>query len=157
MLTDIYKKFLFDLWQNGDNAVAHEVFAEDVVDHNALPGQPTGVAGQIWAADAVRRAFPDLQFTLDVCFENGDLVTGRWTMHAHHTGTLDLLGIPATGWPVEMSGMEIFRVANSKIVEVWHAEDIGKFQRDAQLTPPPMMLKLAAKGSARKYKRSLKK
>lgn len=156
MLTALYERFLFDLWQNGDHAVAQEVFAEGIVDHNALPDQPAGIAGQIWAVDAVRRAFPDLKFTLDVCFESGEFVTGRWTMRAHHTGTLDLLGIPATGWPVEMSGQEIFRAKNGKFVEVWHAEDIGKFQRDAQLVPPPLMLKLAAKGSARKYKRSQK-
>ena len=92
-------------------------------------------------------------FTLDVACEHDDLVTGRWTMTGTHTGTLDLLGLPPTGRPVEMSGQEIFRAAGGKFVEVWHVEDTGSLMRGLELEPPPMMLKLAARRSARRYKK----
>lgn len=153
MLTEMYERWLFEVWQKGDEQASRELVADDLVDHNALPGQPAGRAGDLWAAAAVRKAFPDLQFTLDVCFESWDHVTGRWTMKGTHLGTLDFLGIPPTGRPITMSGQEIFRVENGKFVELWHAEDIGAFQRAAELVPPAFALKLAAKRSAKKYRK----
>jgi predicted ester cyclase len=102
----------------------------------------------------VRKAFPDLVFTLDVAFEHDDLVTGRWTMKGVHTGTFDLVGIPPTGRPVTMSGQEIFRARDGQFVEVWHLEDTGALMRALDLEPPKAMLKMAALRSARRYKRS---
>jgi predicted ester cyclase len=155
MLVKLYQRWLFEVWQAGNEAVAAEVLADDLVDHNAVPGQPAGREGDLWAARAVRKAFPDLKFALDVCFEQGDLVTGRWTMTGTHTGTLDLIGLPPTGRPVTMSGQEIFRARDGRFVEVWHAEDIGALQRTLDMPPPPKpLLALAAWSSARRYKKS---
>ena len=151
MLVDLYRRWLFEVWGAGDYAVADQLLAEDLIDHNAVPGQPRGRAGDLWAAQAVRKAFPDLQFTLDVAFEQADLVTGRWTMSGTHTGTLDLLGIPATNRPVSMSGQEIFRARDGVFVEVWHLEDVGQMLRALELEPPKLMLRLAARRSARRY------
>ncbi len=141
------------VWGRGDEALAERLLAEDMVDHNRAPGQPAGRAGDVWAANQVRTAFPDLAFTLDVAFESGDLVTGRWTMTGTHTGPLEMLGLPPTGRPVVMSGQEIFRARDGKFAEVWHLEDIGALMRGLDLEPPRMMLKLAAKRSARRYRR----
>jgi predicted ester cyclase len=152
-LVDIYTRWLFEIWGGGDYALADEIIAQDLIDHNAAPGQPAGRAGDVWAANAVRTAFPDLVFTLDVAFEQGNLVTGRWTMTGTHTGPLELLGLSPTGRPVTMSGQEIFRAANGVFVEVWHLEDIGSLMRGLDLEPPPVMLKLAAKRSARRYRK----
>ena len=152
-LVEMYRRWLFEVWGAGNFAVAEEILAEGLVDHNAVPGQPIGRAGDLWAAAAVRTAFPDLVFTLDVAFEQGDLVTGRWTMTGTHTGPLELLGLPPTGRPVEMSGHEIFRAADGVFVEVWHLEDIGSLMRGLELQPPPAILKLAARRSARRYRR----
>jgi predicted ester cyclase len=153
MLTEMYERWLQEVWGAGDESVAIEVLAEDLVDHNRLPDQPAGRAGDLWAASSVREAFPDLRFTTDVVFESGDLVTGRWTMTGTHTGPLALLGLPPTGRPVTMSGQEIFRARDAKFAEVWHVEDIGALMRALQLEPPRAMLKLAARRSARRYRR----
>jgi predicted ester cyclase len=152
-LVAMYRRWLFDVWGAGEFAAADRLLAEDLLDHNAVPGQPAGRAGDIWAATAVRTAFPDLVFTLDVAFEQGDLVTGRWTMTGTHTGPFELLGLPPTGRPVRMSGQEIFRAAGGLFVEVWHLEDTGALMRGLELEPPRAMLKLAARRSARRYRR----
>ena len=152
-LVEMYRRWLFEMWGAGDFAIAAQLLAEDLIDHNPVPGQPGGRAGDIWAARSVRTAFPDLVFHLDVVFEHGDLVTGRWTMSGTHTGPLELLGLPPTGRPVEMSGQEIFRAADGVFVEVWHLEDIGALMRGLDLEPPRAMLKLAARRSARRYRR----
>jgi predicted ester cyclase len=152
-LVDRYTRWLLEVWGGGDFALAEELLAEDLIDHNAVPGQPPGRAGDIWAAQGVRTAFPDLVFNLDVAFEHDDLVTGRWTMTGTHTGPLEMLGLPPTGRPVEMSGQEIFRARDGAFVEVWHLEDIGALMRGLELEPPPAMLKLAARRSARRYRK----
>jgi hypothetical protein len=74
-------------------------------------------------------------------------------MTGTHTGPLEIVGIPPTGRPVEMSGQEIFRVRDAVFVEVWHLEDIGALMRSLELQPPPVMLRLAAWMSARRYRR----
>jgi predicted ester cyclase len=154
MLVDLYKRWLFDVWGAGDEAAAEEILDENLIDHSPIPGQPAGRAGDLWAARAVRTAFPDLRFTVDVAFECDDLVTGRWTMTGTHTGPLDLIGLPPTGRPVTMSGQEIFRARDGRFVEVWHLEDVSALMRGLELEPPRLMLRLAAARSARRYKRA---
>jgi predicted ester cyclase len=155
MLVEAYNRWLYEVWGKGDEVAARELVHEDLIDHNPLPGQPPGREGDLWAARAVRKAFPDLRFVLDVAFEQNDLVTGRWTMTGTHTGSFDLLGgLPATGRPITMSGQEIFRARDGQFTEVWHAEDIGALQRALDLEPPTVMLHLAARISARRYRRS---
>ncbi|MGE3289239.1 MAG: ester cyclase [Pseudonocardia sp.] len=156
MLTDLYRRWLFEVWGAGDFAVADELLAEDLVDHNRAPGQPAGRAGDLWAARAVRTAFPDLRFTLDVAFDSGDLVTGRWTMHGTHTGPLDTLGLPPTGRPVVLTGQEIFRAAGGRFVEVWHQEDLPGLLGCLGLQPPARLLRLAARRSARRHRKELR-
>jgi predicted ester cyclase len=154
MLVDLYKRWLFEVWGAGDESAAADILDEHLIDHGPLPGQPAGRAGDLWAARAVRTAFPDLRFTVDVAFECDDLMTGRWTMTGTHTGPLDLIGLPPTGRPVRMSGQEIFRARDGRFVEVWHLEDVSALMRGLELEPPRMMLRLAAARSARRYKRS---
>lgn len=153
MLNEMYRRWLFEVWGAGDEAAAAELLDEQLLDHNRAPGQPAGREGELWAARSVRAAFPDLRFDLDVVFECDDLVTGRWTMTGTHTGPLELIGLPPTGRPVTMSGQEIFRARDGCFVEVWHLEDIGALMRSLQLEPPRVMLRMAARRSARRYRR----
>jgi predicted ester cyclase len=59
---------------------------------------------------------------VDELLADGDRVIGRWTMRATHEGSL--MGIPATGKPVVMSGIDIARWEDGKLVELWHIEDV---------------------------------
>ena len=153
----LYRRWLYEVWGEGRYDVADELIAEDLVDHNAMPGQPAGRAGDIWAARAIRRAFPDLMFTADVVVSDGDLVVGRWTMTGTHTGPIDFMDLPPTGRPVTMTGQEIFRVEGGRFVEVWHQEDVPSMLDQLGLAPPPVMARLAAKRSAKRYKREQRK
>jgi predicted ester cyclase len=101
----------------------------------------------------VRRAFPDLRFTADVVISDGQYVVGRWTMTGTNTGTFDLFGLPPTGRPVTMTGQEIFRADGGKLAELWHQEDVPGMLRQLGLEPPPAIMRLAARRSARRYRR----
>ena len=152
-LESLYRRWLTEVWGQGRIDVAAELMAEDILDHNPSPGQPPGLEGQNWAVAMVRKAFPDLSFAADVVVSDGDCVVGRWTMTGTNTGVLDLFQLPPTGRPVTMTGQEIFRARDGKLAEVWHQEDIPGMLRQIGLEPPPAIMRLAARRSARRYRR----
>lgn len=152
-LESMYRRWLAEVWGEGRTEVAKELIADDLVDHNPLPGQPPGIEGHDWAAAMIRRAFPDLRFSADVVTSDGEFVSGRWTMTGTNTGTFDLFGLPPTGRAVTMTGHEIFRAQDGKLAEIWHQEDVPGMLRQLGLEPPPAIMRFAARRSARRYRR----
>ncbi len=59
--------------------------------------------------------------TIKEMIAEGDRVMVRWTSHGTHQG--EYFGLPATGRPVTHSGINIFRVEDGKIAEVWDLID----------------------------------
>jgi len=55
--------------------------------------------------------------TVDETIAEGDRVMVRWTFHGTHLG--EFHSLPPTGKPVAYSGINIFRVADGKIAEIW--------------------------------------
>jgi len=55
-------------------------------------------------------AFPDIETTMDDLVVAGDRVVGRFTYRGVHDGPL--YGMPATGKPIEMRSIDIWRMEN---------------------------------------------
>jgi steroid delta-isomerase-like uncharacterized protein len=73
-------------------------------------------------------AFPDADTTIEDVIAEGDKVAIRWTLRGTHQG--ELLGIPATGKPVTVPGITIYRIVGGKIVEERGEEDgLGLLQQ----------------------------
>jgi predicted ester cyclase len=68
---------------------------------------------------AMLASMPDFQATVSLWVVKDDLVTTVVTYNGTHTGS-ELLGIPATGKPVTFSIIDIVRVKDGKITELWH-------------------------------------
>jgi steroid delta-isomerase-like uncharacterized protein len=80
-----------------------------------------------FAADA-HAAFPDMQITVEDMITEGDRVAARVSMRGTHQG--EFQGIAATGGRVQVRAMDMFRIADGKIVEHWgHADDPTAFLR----------------------------
>lgn len=121
----LIRQFYDEVWNKGNVDFAYDVFADDYVRHDLRPGNPpSGPAGQKQVAADFRAAFPDLKHHSDLIFGEGDFVVARWTMQGTNTG---LWGKePPTGKAVTFSGVNIFRFANGKVVEIWnHRDDLG--------------------------------
>lgn len=97
--------------------LADRVFAPDVVDHNPQPGQAQGRAGIRWLIDLYHAAFPDLRVTDEEVLVAGDRAVLRWSGTGTHDG--DQLGVPATHRTVRMTGIDILRVEDGRVVERW--------------------------------------
>ena len=89
--------------------------ALDYVNHNAYVTDGRE-ANRVWWSTFFT-AFPDIKATMDDLVVGGDRVVGRFTYRGTHTGPL--YGVPATGEPIEMRSIDIWRIENGLFVEHW--------------------------------------
>jgi len=112
----------FEAWVGGDAAALDEVVAPDYVFHDpADPDTPPGPAGAKAMAAGFRAAFADMRPVEEDYVAGGDKVVYRWRLRATHRGAF--AGVPPTGRAVELSGIEIVRLAGGRIVEHWDEID----------------------------------
>jgi len=122
---ELVLRFYEEVWNRGNLDVADAVFSPDYERHDLRPTQPvSGPEGQKRIAADFRRAFPDLEFKVDLILAEDDLVAARWTASGTHLGEWG--GQPATGTQMQFSGVNIFRFRDGRVVEIWnHRDDLG--------------------------------
>ena len=125
----LVRRFYEEAWDKGQLEVADELFAPDYVRHDLRAGVAVpGPQGQKDIATAFRAAFPDLRFVVDFVLADGDHVVGRWTATGTHTGPWSAMA--PTGRQVSFSGINVFRFADGKVVELWnHRDDLGLMEQ----------------------------
>jgi predicted ester cyclase len=96
---------------------ADRVYAPDVVDHNPLPGQGPGLDGIKQLVAVYHAVFPDLSVSTDDVVSSDDRVAVQWTATGTHQG--DQLGVPPTGKQVRLTGIDILRIQDGRVVERW--------------------------------------
>ena len=106
---------------------ADAIFAPGFLSHTA--GQPPQDRATFEAQLAEFGAgFPGYRYEIHEQIAQGDMVANRVTWHAVHTGTFK--GVPATGRPVELRGINLFKVRDGRIVEQWAQPDfLGLMQQ----------------------------
>ncbi len=120
----------FALWEAGDLEGFDEIVAADAIDHDPQRPFPDehGSAAARKTAEMYLAAFPDTEYTVEQQVDEGDCVVTRWTARGTQDG--ELMGIPATGKRVEVTGITIDRFSDGKIVESWTNWDtIGLLQQ----------------------------
>lgn len=95
--------------------------AADFVDHNPFPGQAPGLKGIKEATRQFLAAFPDAELPIDQLIAEGDKVVVAGPIRGTHKG--EFAGIPATGKRVDVSSLDILRIANGKVIEHWGLVD----------------------------------
>ena len=117
----------------GDLDAANELLAPDFFLHVPMPCSP-GVRGIDEVVSACRAAFQDLQVTVEDMVTEGDMVAARFTARGVHNGAF--MGLPPTGKPITMTGMEIFRLENGKIAELWGEANLLGLMQQLGILPP---------------------
>ncbi|MEW5717847.1 MAG: ester cyclase, partial [Chloroflexota bacterium] len=105
-------------WNKGNLEGVLALVADNVVDHNPPPGQPSGKEGMRQGFAMFKNTFPDLRLNNDLIIAEGDRVVDHGVARGTQKG--ELMGIPATNKPVAVEYTDIYRVANGKIAEIWH-------------------------------------
>ena len=104
----------------GDVTVLEELASPDYEEHDPIPGQGTGRDGLRDRVRMIVDAFGQ-RFTVEDVIAEGDRVVVRWTGSGTHVG--EFMGIPPTGRPFTISGIDIYRIADGTMVEHWHVVD----------------------------------
>lgn len=120
----LVRLWILDGWNNNRNKeVVDQVFAQDWVDGNpTFPDQPKGIEGAMYFVEQYRNALPDIQFNITHLIAVTDYVTFRFEATATHKGTL--MGIPATGKKVTITGIVIHKVENGRFAKSWNEVDL---------------------------------
>jgi predicted ester cyclase len=110
---------------NGHNGeLAREYFTPDVTFHALTVGTLTGVDAVVPVLVGLIGALSDIDAQVQDVIASGDLVALRQVVKARHTGTL--LGMPATGGPLQWDAVDIYRIDDTgKITEQWAFEDFA--------------------------------
>ncbi len=123
----IAHRYFADIWNRGDLNAIDALVAPDALGHaSGLTLEGTPVLRQ--RVTTTRAAYPDLRFTVEDVISEGDKVVVRWSFIGTHTG--EYMGYAGTGRAVSVTGINIFRMTNGKIVELWtNGDDLGELQQ----------------------------
>ena len=116
------RAYLGEIAQRG-SLVAREQYFTSTATFNGDPD----LARQIARITEIRRAFPDLEMTIEQQVAEGPWVATRVTYRGTHTG--EFSGIPATGRRIEYAGTAMDRLENGKVVEMRHTVNMHLLMR----------------------------
>lgn len=116
-----------EAYHNDDYAVADEIFAPDYVRHDAsAPTEGPGEAVlQSERTREVKRLVPDARYVAyQVVAADSDLVAVRWQVRGTPAGMPALMRrLVGKSGPIELSGANMFRFRDGRVVEVWNNRD----------------------------------
>ena len=129
---DFMQAYSEDFWNKQNIAAFEKYYTADFIMHNANGDMNNEQYKGL--CQAYFTAFPDLHITTDDLVAEGDKVTKVWTANSTHKG--ELMGIPATGNQIVVKGIEVFRIADGKIAEVWASMDNLGMMQQLGVIPP---------------------
>jgi steroid delta-isomerase-like uncharacterized protein len=130
----IVRRYFAECWQQGNIAKTDEFIAADAVSHSPFV-QQRGPEGWKHVLTMVLTAFPDRDTTVEDVIAEGDKVVVRWTTRATNKGSF--MGMPPTGKQATYGGIDIYRVADGKIVEHWDQVDALGMMQQLGMIPAP--------------------
>ncbi len=104
----IIRRVIEEVINQGNLSIIDDVFSPAFVDHST-PDQPPGPAGVKAFVSLMRARLPDLHIDIDDLIAEGDKVVVRTTWQGTHADT-----------PARRTMIQIFRLADGKIVEEWN-------------------------------------
>ena len=132
----LVRRWFEELFNQENLSVADEIVAQDHVAHDpVLPDLPAGPEGDKQVVNLYHGAFPDASITVEDQIAEGDRVATRWTGRGTHQG--ELMGVPASGNRVEITGMTINRLSGGKIAESWTNYDAMGMMQQIGAVPSP--------------------
>jgi steroid delta-isomerase-like uncharacterized protein len=128
----LIQNYTENFWNQQDIAVFDEYMTADFVIHQA--DGDLNAEQYKGSCQATFTAFPDIHVTTDILIAEGDKVVKVWTVNATSKG--DYMGIPPTGNPMFIKGIEVFRIVDGKIAEIWVSIDrLGMLQQLGVIPP----------------------
>ena len=130
---DFIRNYTEDFWNKANIFAFEKYYSADFIMH--FPDGDQNGEQYKGLCQAYFSAFPDLHITTDLLVAEGDKVTKVWTANCTHKG--ELMGIKPTGKQIVVKGIEVFRIVDGKITEIWSSMDnLGMLQQLVVIPPP---------------------
>ncbi|MEX0825994.1 MAG: ester cyclase [Acidimicrobiia bacterium] len=109
----------YEAYNRHDVDAVAEMVAPDFINNSSTNQGRDGVRAELayWYG-----AFPDATIAVEDLIEEGDRVVARVTARATHQG--EFMGAPPSGKQITAQEIDIFRIENGLLGEVWAAPDI---------------------------------
>lgn len=134
---DIATRFEEEFKNRANLDIVNELMSPDVTLHLPFP-VPSSREGMKAVGQAVFGAFSheSLKLTIEHVVVDGDYVVTRDRVRAIHTGPFN--GVPATNKEVTWTELNMFRIKDGKIVELWGEGNLlGLMVQIGGVPPPP--------------------
>jgi steroid delta-isomerase-like uncharacterized protein len=119
----------------GDLAAADALLHPEFSLHTPLPTPGPGIEAMNNVITTCRAAFHNLNVTVDDVIADEDKVTARFTARGVHNG--EFMGLPPTGKAITLTGIEIFRIRDGKIAELWGEANLMGLMQQLGILPGP--------------------
>jgi steroid delta-isomerase-like uncharacterized protein len=119
----LVRQFIEEFLNQGNVDLVKEIIASEYVEHEQLPpGVPQGREGVEMITTMLHTGFPDFRATIEDIIAEDDRVMVRMTWSGTQTG--EFMGMPPSGKAMSIAIVDIFRLAEGKIVEHWGVMDM---------------------------------
>ncbi len=130
---NLVRRLYIEVFTKQESSAIDALIASDITVHDPLMGDMHGIQAFRQFAAAFTAGFPEQYTTVATLIEEGDLVASLHTHTAINTGSF--MGLPPTGRTVNVQGLELFRIENGKIAELWRHDDDAGLMRQLGLIP----------------------
>jgi predicted ester cyclase len=110
-----------EVLNNSNFGLIDQIYATDYVEHTPPPGVAPTREGFKQFVVGLKKAFPDLRYTIEDTIESGDKIVHRLTARGTMKG--DFMGMPATNKQATWTEFHIGRVVNGRLTEHWGLAD----------------------------------
>lgn len=126
---ELVRKAVEEIWNKGNFDKLKEMVSEDFVIRFPRPGEELrGPENVKQFYTALRKAFPDIRFTIEDLLAEGNKVVTHWSATGTHKG--EFKGLPATGKRVTFKAIDIDKITDGKFVECWtNVDELGLMQQ----------------------------
>jgi predicted ester cyclase len=111
----IVKNYIEKVVNTGDVEIIQQFISSDYVEIYNNKRYAIGIEGAKEHITGVRNTYPDLKLSIDLQIKEGEWIATCYTMRGTHSGLW--MGIKPTGKRIEVTGVNIDKIIDNKIVE----------------------------------------
>jgi predicted ester cyclase len=115
----VFRTLIEEGFNHGHLDALHEIVAPDLIEHQV--GAEPGLDGLKSLIAGLRTPFPDLNLEVQSTATDGEMVWARLRARGNNTGPF--YGRLATGRSMDITVIDVVRVADGRIVEHWGVAD----------------------------------